>query len=164
MKKILMLLFVGLIIFVSSGIAEEIKVLNLDDANSIATLIKTDMDVKSEGNGSVKITTLWPTVISLGEIDLNGVDKTKLMYQVQVKSENLEGNAYLEMWCFVNGGQYVSRGMNSTIDGTTDWKAIETPFFLKAGEKADKVILNIVINGKGSVWVDHAVLNKEPLE
>ena len=54
--------------------------------------------------------------------------------------------------------------MNSTAEGKEDWKQIETPFFLKAGEKAEKVKLNLIINVTGTVWVDDAVLSREPLK
>jgi len=75
----------------------------------------------------------------------------------------LEGTAFLEMWCHVGGGQYFSRGMNSFVSGTSEWKKLETPFFLQAGQKAEKAILGIVINGKGTVWIDEIRLSKEPL-
>ena len=37
-------------------------------------------------------------------------------------------------------------------------------FARNAGQKAEKVTLNIVINGKGTVWVDDLILLKEPLK
>ena len=81
-----------------------------------------------------------------------------------VKSEKLEGTAYLEMWCHVGGGQYFSRGMNSVVTGTMDWTTLHTPFFLQPGQRAQKATLNIVINGKGTVWVDEVALSKAPLK
>ena len=54
--------------------------------------------------------------------------------------------------------------MESVVSGTTDWKTLQTPFFLKEGQRATKVTLNIVINGKGTVWVDDVKLLKEPLK
>ena len=55
-------------------------------------------------------------------------------------------------------------GMNSVATATTDWKKLETPFFLQPGQKAEKVTINIVINGKGTVWVDDVRLLKAPLK
>ena|GEM_PF-1097905 len=37
--------------------------------------------------------------------------------------------------------------------GITDWSAYETPFFLNRGEKPDLIRLNLVIEGKGTVWM-----------
>jgi hypothetical protein len=46
----------------------------------------------------------------------------------------------------------------------TKEKQIEAPFFLKAGQKPEKITLNLVINGTGTVWIDDIVLAKEPLK
>jgi hypothetical protein len=48
--------------------------------------------------------------------------------------------------------------------GTNNWSTIETPFFLKKGEKPDNVKLNLVVNGKGTAWIDDIVLLKGPLQ
>ena len=64
----------------------------------------------------------------------------------------------------VGGGQYFSRGMNSVVTGTMDWSTLQTPFFLQPGQSAKRVTLNIVIKGKGTVWVDDVHLAKEPLK
>jgi hypothetical protein len=68
------------------------------------------------------------------------------------------------MWVQVGGGQYFSKGMNDPVKGKSDWKTIQTPFMFQKGQKPDKVTLNIVINGKGTVWVDDIVLSKEALK
>jgi hypothetical protein len=44
-----------------------------------------------------------------------------------------------------------------------DWVTQETPFFLKPGENPDNVKLNLVIEGKGTVWIDDISLVKGPL-
>lgn len=84
-------------------------------------------------------------------------------YKAKVKSE-LSGSAFLEMWAHVGGGQYFSRGMHDSITGKSDWKSIQTPFLFQKGQQPDKVTLNIVINGTGTVWIDEAALTKEPLK
>jgi hypothetical protein len=143
--------------------AEDIKKISLDDVSTLGTRIETDTKVKVEGKGSVKITTAWPTLLCLGEAkDLN-IENTKLVYKAKVKTD-LSGTAFLEMWCHIGGGQYFSKGMNSTAGGKEDWNQIEAPFFLKAGQKPEKVTLNLVINGAGTVWIDDIVLAKEPLK
>jgi hypothetical protein len=76
----------------------------------------------------------------------------------------MDGIAYLEMWAYVGAGQYFSRGMNDAIKGKADWKSIQTPFLFQKGQSPKKVILNLVINGQGIVWIDDVVLSKEPLK
>jgi hypothetical protein len=50
------------------------------------------------------------------------------------------------------------------LTGTTNWTTEETPFFLKKGENPDIVKLNLVINGKGTAWIDDIRLLKAPLQ
>lgn len=140
-------------------IADDLAKLNLDDASAIGTTIVTDTSVKAEGAASVKITTLWPATVCLGVVDAPDVEDAKLIYKAQLKSQ-LEGQAYLEMWVTVNGGEYFSRGQNTPVKGTMDWTTRQIPFLFQKGQKPDKVTLNVVINGKGTVWVDDIVLSK----
>lgn len=151
------------LLFHASTQAQELKKLALDDAASIGLTIQTDAGTKTEGKASIKITTAWPTTICLGEVTGLDIENAKLVFQAKVKTE-LEGDAFLEMWVQVGGGQYFSKGMNDPARGKSDWKTIQTPFMFQKGQKPDKATLNIVINGKGTVWVDDIILSKEPLK
>jgi hypothetical protein len=126
--------------------------------------IQLDNRVKSEGKGSLKISLTEPSVVRLyetGDIDLEGA---ALVYQAKLKTEDLQGRAYLEMWCHFEGkGEFFSRGLDSPLSGTNNWVSVEVPFFLKAGENPDNVKLNIVGEGTGTVWVDDIRLIKRPL-
>jgi len=156
-------MFFALALTACLAYAEDLKRLNLDDASAIGTTIQTDTQVKAEGKGSIKITTQWPTTICLGEVSGLNIENAKLLYKAKVKSD-LDGSAFLEMWVSIGGGQYFSRGMNDVVSQKTDWKTIQTPFLFQKGQKPDKVTLNLVINGKGTVWIDDIVLSKEPLQ
>ncbi len=162
MKHAITILFVSLLICAPSW-AGEIKKLSLDDASTIGLRIQTDSLIKVEGKGSVKITTLWPTIVCLGEVTGLNIENAKLIYTARVKSE-LEGGAFLEMWAHVGGGKYFSKGMNNPIQGKSDWKTIQTPFMFQKGQRPDKLTLNVVINGKGTLWIDDIVLSREPLK
>ena len=162
MKRSLMI-FVVLLLVASLAHADDLKKLNLDDASAIGTTIQTDTQVKAEGKGSIKITTRWPTTICLGEVTGLEIENAKLIYKAKVKSD-LDGTAFLEMWAHVWGGQYFSRGMNDVVTQKTDWKTIQTPFFFQKGQRPDKVTLNLIINGRGTIWIDNIVLSKEPLK
>jgi hypothetical protein len=158
-------IFFALLSFSSgSARATELIKLSLDDITSLGTTLKQDPVVKVEGSGSVKISTMWPTTICLGEVSGLDIEKTKLVYRAKLRCDKLEGTAFLEMWCHVGGGQYFSRGMNSTVTGTMNWKTLQTPFILQAGQRTKKVTLNVVINGKGTIWIDDVQLVKEPLQ
>lgn len=161
MKSILAMF--ALLLVGSLAAAADLKKLSMDDASVIGTTIQTDTQVKAEGKGSIKITTRWPTMICLGEVDSLDVENSKLVYRAKVKSD-LDGAAFLELWAHVGGGQYFSRGMNDVVSRQTDWKVIQTLFTFQKGQRPEKVTLNLVINGKGTVWIDDVVLSREPLK
>lgn len=162
MKRILLIAII-LMLYAGELMAEELKQLSLDDAATIGTTIQTDSEAKVEGIGSVRITTLYPTTICLAEITDINVENSRLVYRATVKSA-LEGTAYLEMWAHVRGGRYFSRGMNNPVKGRSDWISLQTPFVFQKGQTPDKLTLNLVINGTGTVWIDDIVLSKVPLQ
>jgi hypothetical protein len=124
-----------------------------------------DKEITSDGNGSLRITTNQPTTIRLYETGDIDVENARLTYQAKVRTEGIQGKVYLEMWCqFIGKGEFFSRGLSSPLSGTTDWSTVETPFFLKKGENPDNVKLNLVIEGKGTVWIDDVHLFKGPLQ
>ena len=60
-------------------------------------------------------------------------------------------------------GEFFSKGLHQTVTGTTDWASFEIPFFLKKGEKPDLIKLNLVVEGKGKIWLKDIELLKTPL-
>jgi hypothetical protein len=101
--------------------------------------------------------------IRLFEVENPGVEQCVVTYRAKLKTENLTGQAYLEMWCrFPGKGEFFSRGLANTVTGSNDWASYETPFFLKKGEKPDLIKLNLVVKGAGKVWVKDVELIKGP--
>jgi hypothetical protein len=135
----------------------------IDNLEAIITQsgVQIDKTVSSDGKGSLRITVSEPTVVRLYEVrDLN-IENARLIYQAKVRTEGVEGQVYLEMWCHFPGkGEFFSRGLHSPLTGTNDWATMESPFFLKKGEKPDYIKLNLVINGKGTAWIDDIRLMK----
>ena len=156
----------SLLLFIScSGLPEksEIKYFPINDLTGIITQsgIEIDKSISDDGNGSIKITTSKPLVIQLYSIDDLKINDSQIIYEANVKSEGLSGQAYLEMWCvFKDKGEYFSRGFDSVISGNTDWKTIRTVFQLNKGEIPDQIKLNVVVNGVGTLWIDDIHLSK----
>ena len=144
----------------------ELRHFPMDSMDGIITrtAVRIDKDISSDGNGSLRITSIKPTVIRLfdtGDID---AENARLIYQARLRTAHVEGQVYLEMWChFAGKGEYFSRGLQTPLTGTTEWTTEETPFFLKKGENPDNVKLNLVINGKGTAWIDDIRLLRAPL-
>jgi hypothetical protein len=145
----------------------ELKRFPLDTLEGVITQsgLQIDKEVSTDGNGSLKIVVPEPTVVRLFELGDIDVENARLIYQAKVKTEGVEGQVYLEMWCrFPGKGEFFSRGLQTPLTGTTNWTSEETPFFLKKGENPDNVKLNLVINGKGTAWIDDIRLLKGPLQ
>ena len=57
-----------------------------------------------------------------------------------------------------------SKGLNQAATGTTDWASYEIPFSLKKGQRPDLIKLNLVIEGRGKVWLRDIQLLKTPMD
>jgi hypothetical protein len=147
--------------------AEVIRPLTVDSMDGVLTQsgVSFDKAVTIDGTGALRIDASGPTVIRLYEVSGLTIDDARLIYRARVKTENLEGPAFLEMWCSFPGlGEYFSRSLQSPITGTVDWSTQETPFFLQKGQKPELVKLNVVVNGRGTLWIDDIALMKGPLK
>jgi hypothetical protein len=146
--------------------AVEIKHYPLDALDGIITQgVQIDNVISKDGKGSLKIGAAEPTVIRLFETGDIDIENARLIYQAKIRTEGVQGQVFLEMWCHFPGkGEFFSRGLQSPLSGTTEWTSVETPFFLQKGENPDNVKLNLVINGTGTVWIDDIHLIKGPLQ
>lgn len=145
----------------------EVKHYPIDNLDGLLTKtdVALDREITSDGNGSLRITAHRPATIRLYETGDIDIENARLTYQAKVRTEGVQGNVYLEMWCqFIGKGEYFSRDLSSPLSGTTDWSTEETPFFLKEGENPDNIKLNIVLEEKGTVWIDDIHLLKGPLQ
>lgn len=143
----------------------EMKHFPVDTLDGILTLsdVQIDKEISSDGNGSLRVTTREPTVVRLFEINGPDIENASLVYRAKVRSKDFEGLVMLEMWCsFPGKGEFFSRNVHTPLTGTTDWTTEETAFFLYKGEKPDYIKLNLVVNGKGTAWIDDIHLLKGP--
>lgn len=145
----------------SGGWAQDLKKFPLDDAaGGLSAVI--DPIVKVEGKGALKITIPGPSTLCLGEAEGLDVEDALLIYAARIKTD-LAGAAYLELWVTVDGKPYFSRSLDRQVQGRAGWTAVRTPFRFEKGQRPEKALLNLVVTGKGTVWVDDIVLSKEPL-
>jgi len=145
----------------------DIKHYPVDSLEGIITKSGVQMDEKitSDGNGSLRITTIKPTTVRLYETGDIDIENARLIYQCKLRTEGVKGQVYIEMWCHFPGkGNFFSRALQSSLSGSNEWTSQETPFFLKKGENPDNVKINLVVDGKGTVWIDDIRLIKAPLK
>lgn len=126
--------------------------------------VSFDPAVSSDGGGSLEITAEGPRVVELFQTGDLDVENARLIYRARMKTDDVKGEVYLEMYCrFPGTGMFFSRGLETPLKGTTGWTTVETPFFLKKGENPDQVRLNLVFTGKGTAWIDRIELLRAPL-
>ena len=169
MKNLIFLLTVSLILF-NCGRKQtlvELKHFPITNIDEVLSKSEGSIDtlITSDGNGSLLVEANKPMVVRLFEIKKPNVENAQLLYQAKVKTENVEGKVYLEIWCGFTGlGEFFSRGLYNALSGTKDWTTLQAPFFLKKGQNPDFIKLNIVIEGKGKVWIDDVHLFKGPIK
>lgn len=133
--------------------------LDSPDAALTRTGTHVDREIFHDGEGSMRIDADQPVTVRIAEIEPDDAENVRLIYRAALRSKELTGRAYLEMWCAIPArGEFFSRALHDPLSGTTDWVTQETPFFLDKGQRASRVKLNLVIEGTGTVWVDDVML------
>jgi hypothetical protein len=138
-------------------------------AAKIKTFSPPDKPITQDGlsvdQGGWKIESRAGRTIRLFEVTPNaGLEQCMVLYRAKIKTEKAERRVYLEMWCRVPGiGEAFSKGFNTAVTGTTDWKTYEIPFLLEKGQQPDLIKVNVVTEGKGTVWVKDVELSRSPL-
>ncbi|MGH7774299.1 MAG: hypothetical protein ACREQA_18900 [Candidatus Binatia bacterium] len=103
--------------------------------------------------------------VRLFEVPQPGIELCMVTYRARMKTANVQGGTYLEMWCrFPRQGEFFSKGLHHSVKGTTDWASCETPFYLMKGQIPDLIKLNLVCEGAGTVWIKEVELLQTPLE
>jgi serine/threonine protein kinase/Leucine-rich repeat (LRR) protein len=134
----------------------------------------TQDGVKADQGGWQIVATHWCTP-RLFEVPMNtGGQAGMLTYRARIKSEKLEGRAqlpgkaYLMMWCRIpkgpDTGEFVSKGLASPVQGTTDWASYEIPFRLEKGQQPDLLKLNVAIEGTGTLWIKDIEVRFTPFD
>lgn len=144
----------------------ELKRFPIDSLDGIINQsdIQIDKQISSDGHGSLRITATEPKTVQLFEIRDVNIENAKLIYRAQVRTDNLNGQIYLEIRChFPNKAELFSRRRLTQMTGTKDWTKQEAVYYLGKGMKPDNIKLNLVINGKGTVWIDDVRLLKGPI-
>ena len=127
--------------------------------------VSFDPHVSADGNGSLRVAADAATTVRLYETGAIDVENARLTFRARIRTEEVRGRVYLEMWCHFPGrGEFFSRALATPLTGTHEWSNQQTPFLLKAGEKPDNVRLNLVVEGPGTVWIDDIVLESVPLD
>ena len=116
--------------------ASALKAFPIDGTEKALTQsgVTFDAAVTADGNGALKLEATQPTTLRLFEVTDIEVEEARLLYRAKLRTENVSGTAYLEMWCvFPEMGEFFSRGLERPLTGTVEWTSAETPFLLRKG-------------------------------
>jgi hypothetical protein len=154
--------------FANLGPAQVYKTYSCDSLDSLivgSTGSPVEEGIFSVDNGAIKIGVLQADTFHLYETGpLENANNTMLFYQAKVKTEALNGRAYLELWCSIPGkGEFFSRGFDLTIWGTNKWTSMQIPFRNDSGVNPDNIKLNLVVEGTGTVWIDDIQVSGQSL-
>ena len=144
----------------------ELKRFPLDSLEGVraTTGVSFDPKISADGKGSLRVDANQQVTVPLFEVTDVSIENATLLYQASLQTQGLDGKAFLEMWVRIPGkGEFFSRGLDRPVTGTMSWMTAVTPFFLQAGQKPDLIRLNLVVQGKGRVWIDDVRLMRQPL-
>lgn len=157
----------------SAGYDRDIRIWDIEAALG-KTLVQTfnpPDDIISHDNievtgGAWKVTADDPRTVRLFELHNPELSTGRILYRAKMKSENVTGRAYLEMWVRVPGkGEFFSKGFHHAISGDNGWAEYEVPFELAKGQQPDLIKLNVTVEGTGTVWIkDVRVRGTAPTE
>jgi hypothetical protein len=151
----------------SSRQTTELASFPLNDMSGIISRsgIQIDKEISSDGKGSLKITSQGFQVVRLFETGDLDMDSCRLIYQARLRTQDFEGGVFLGMEChFAGKGDFFARDVEHPLTGTTRWTTEEVTFYLRQGENPDNVRLHLILDGKGTVWIDDVKLLKAPLQ
>jgi uncharacterized protein (TIGR03067 family) len=120
-------------------------------------------DGVKESEGGWRIDARGERVVRLYEVR-PPLEESVVVFKARMKSADLRGKAYLEMWCRMpGGGEFFTRGATDPLRGTSGWDDYEIPFVLQKEERPDLFKLNVHLEGAGTVWIKDVELWRAPL-
>lgn len=120
-------------------------------------------DVVTSLDGGWLVNVAETQTVRLFDVTDPRVENCMLTYRADLKSDDVQGRSYLEMWCRIPGrGEFFSKGFHNALTGTNDWSSYEIPFYLKRGQRPDLIKLNLTLEGRGKVWIKNVDLSCVP--
>jgi hypothetical protein len=108
-------------------------------------------------NKGLKITTTEEKTVELAVINKPEVLGKRYLVKGWIKYSGVEGDGYMELWSHFGEQAFFSRtlgdgkGPMQKLTGDSDWRVFILPFDMEEGMKPDKLVVNLVLKGKGEV-------------
>jgi len=166
-------LLLSLLVCLRTQAAEEVlqevswATLKADGKLAAGEVLAPDATLKAEPLKVVNETS-EPKTVNVLTLEKPGITKPHYVLSGQVRYEAVEGKAYLEMWShFADGSAFFTRtlaqsGPLQAVSGTSGWRPVRL-YFDASGAKAaaTKLVLNVVLPGKGTVYLSPFKLTQQ---
>ncbi|MGQ0634741.1 MAG: hypothetical protein ACT4QC_09030 [Planctomycetaceae bacterium] len=109
-----------------------------------------------------------PSLTTVVVADRPPVESERYVVRGRVRYENVAGTAYLEMWNdFGQAGAYFTRslaevGPMRSITGSSGWRELELPFQAQSGMRPERLKINVVMPGGGTIFLGPLRLESSP--
>lgn len=121
---------------------------------------RNDDRVAVQADGSVKVTGKnEKTSTTVLVVEKPKVPSHRYKLVGQIKYEGVKGAGYVEMLNRIpKRGEFFTRTLGASgamgkIEGTTDLRELELPFLSEPGLLPDRLTVNVVLPGEGTVWL-----------
>jgi len=156
------------VVFLATRItfADDIIKLNMDaHAASLRLTVADDVDVKAEGNASLRITAPGPGLtLPLATFGTVNVTNAAICAKARIKTD-MKGDVHLFMTFLRRGGAGFTDGRNNLVKDRSDWRIHSTGAVTIPGDAVlHDITLNLEIRGEGTVWIDDVSLSTASLE
>jgi hypothetical protein len=128
-----------------------------------------DNEFSYDGLGSIRVESEDSATAYLFILRDISHKRAKLKWEAYCKSKDLEGKAFMEIGVqiYSKSGKeydtYIYRG-DEFISKTTDWKKLKVEFLCTEGRMISTVQLNLIVKGRGTVWIDQVKFTATPLK
>jgi len=123
-----------------------------------------DRITTADGQGALRVEARKPTTLTLFQLDRLEFDSARLIYRAKLRVGALKGEACLALRCWIPGeGEVSVEGLQYALSGTTGWVDAEAVLYLHKQEQPENIRLQVVIRGRGVVWIDDVRLYRAPL-
>ncbi len=166
MKTSLITIFMVILGFAVPGSASVVDLSNIvfDVSYKALTVTEVEKTGGKDGKPALRVESPHSALVCIGEKSGLKIENETIWFQVQMKvSGVIRGGAYLEMWCEAkDGNRFFSRGLDQVMKGDSDWKEVKIPMRVQKGFEVQRVIMNVVLEGPGKIWISGAKLFSEP--
>jgi hypothetical protein len=106
-----------------------------------------------------------PTSTTVLEVDSPEVPSHRYVLRGRIRYEGVEGAGFVEMLSVFPGrGTFFTRtlgevGPLARLSGSGDWRDLELPFLSEPGQLPEKLVVNVVLPGKGTVYLTPLMLS-----